>query len=172
MVPGLKFSATTSALAASLRATAAPSGLCRSIAMLFLLRLNIGKKPAPAPSRWRVRSPSIGSTLMTSAPMSASTMPQVGPMTMWVNSTTRSPASGSGRDAGSGEAEGVESGAFMRRGPEVQAKAAAGVRVRGRPACAIVPCKDSPASQPATCARSASSAGRSMPVSSPMLRNR
>jgi hypothetical protein len=62
--------------------------------MLFLLRLNMGKKPEPAPSRRRVRSPSIGSILMTSAPMSASTMPQVGPITMWVNSTTRRPASG------------------------------------------------------------------------------
>ena len=60
--------------------------------MLFLLRLNIGKKPAPAPSSVRVRSPSIGSTLITSAPRSASTMPQVGPITMWVNSTTRRPA--------------------------------------------------------------------------------
>ena len=62
--------------------------------MLFLLRLNIGKKPEPAPSRRRVRSPSIGSILMTSAPMSASTMPQVGPMTMWVNSMTRRPCQG------------------------------------------------------------------------------
>src|SRR6476620_9717166 len=96
MVPGLKFSATTSALAHRSRATCAPSGLRRSSAMLFLLRLNIGKKPAPAPSRWRVRSPSIGSTLITSAPRSASTMPQVGPMTMWVNSTTRSPFRGRG----------------------------------------------------------------------------
>ena len=138
MVPGLKFSATTSALAASLRATSAPAGLCRSIAMLFLLRLNIGKKPAPAPSRWRVRSPSIGSTLMTSAPMSASTMPQVGPMTMWVNSTTRRPASGRRRDAGSGEVAGEESGAFMRVCPEVQAVAAA-LSVRGGPANTIVP---------------------------------
>ena len=50
--------------------------------------------PAPAPSRWRVRSPSIGSTLITSAPKSASTMPQVGPITMWVNSTTRNPVRG------------------------------------------------------------------------------
>ncbi len=65
--------------------------------MLFLLRLNMGKNPAPAPSRWRVRSPWSGSTLMTSAPMSANTMPQVGPMTMWVNSTTRRPVSGKGR---------------------------------------------------------------------------
>jgi hypothetical protein len=94
IVPGLKFSATTSALAASRRAAAAPSGWCRSIWMLFLLRLNSGKKPIPAPSRLRVRSPSIGSTLITSAPRSASTMPQVGPITMWVNSTTFRPAKG------------------------------------------------------------------------------
>jgi hypothetical protein len=39
----------------------------------------------------------MGSTLMTSAPKSAKTMPHVGPMTMWVNSTTRKPAKGSGR---------------------------------------------------------------------------
>src|SRR5205823_7803082 len=64
--------------------------------MLFLLRLNIGKKPAPAPSSRRVLSPWIGSTLITSAPRSASTIPQVGPITMWVNSTTRRPASGCG----------------------------------------------------------------------------
>ena len=62
--------------------------------MLFLLRLNMGKNPAPEPSKWRVRSPSMGSTLITSAPKSASTMPQVGPMTMWVNSITRKPLSG------------------------------------------------------------------------------
>ena len=60
--------------------------------MLFLLRLNIGKKPAPAPSRRRVWSPSIGSILITSAPRSASTMPQVGPITMCVNSMTRRPS--------------------------------------------------------------------------------
>src|SRR5690349_5875728 len=64
--------------------------------MLFLLRLNIGKKPAPAPTRRRVFSPPSGSTLITSAPMSASTMPQVGPITMWVNSPTRRPCSGWG----------------------------------------------------------------------------
>src|SRR3569832_99421 len=63
---------------------------------LFLLRLMSGKKPAPAPSRRRVFSPPTGSTLITSAPMSASTMPHVGPMTMWVNSTTRRPFSGCG----------------------------------------------------------------------------
>jgi hypothetical protein len=60
--------------------------------MLFLLRLKVGKKPEPEPSSRRVLSPSMGSTLITSAPRSASSMPQVGPMTMWVNSTTRMPA--------------------------------------------------------------------------------
>src|SRR3954469_11860947 len=96
MLPGLKFSATTSAVAHSLRASAAPSGLRRSTPMLFLFRLNMGKKPAPAPSSRREWSPSIGSSLITSAPRSASTMPQVGPITMWVNSTTRRPFSGWG----------------------------------------------------------------------------
>src|SRR6185503_20509320 len=38
---------------------------------------------------------------MTSAPMSARTRPQVGPMTTWQNSTTRTPSSGSGLDMGS-----------------------------------------------------------------------
>ncbi|KAG1578015.1 hypothetical protein G6F46_015817 [Rhizopus delemar] len=71
-----------------------PSGCFRSSAMLFLLRLNMGKKPAPEPSSRRVESPPIGSTLMTSAPRSASSMPQVGPITMWVNSMTRMPSYG------------------------------------------------------------------------------
>src|SRR5574343_379425 len=97
MVPGLKFSITTSAVAHKRTAVSAPPGSCRWMRMLFLLRLNIGKKPPPAPGKWRVRSPSGGSTLITSAPRSASTRPQAGPMTMWLNSTTRRPSSGSGR---------------------------------------------------------------------------
>src|SRR5882672_823253 len=72
-----------------------PSGRDRSIARLFLLRLNTGKKPAPAASRRRVLSPASGSTLMTSAPRSASTSPQDGPITMCANSTTLTPSSGS-----------------------------------------------------------------------------
>jgi hypothetical protein len=92
MVPGLKFSLTMSAVAISRSAASTPSGCFRSSAMLFLLRLKVGKKPEPEPSRRRVLSPSMGSTLMTSAPRSASSRPQVGPMTMWVNSTTRMPA--------------------------------------------------------------------------------
>src|ERR1044072_5396474 len=63
--------------------------------MLFLLRLKTGKNPAPAASRRRVLSPAIGSTLMTSAPRSASTSPPEGPITLCANSTTRTPSSGS-----------------------------------------------------------------------------
>src|SRR4249919_1650576 len=69
-------------------------GLLRSAVTLFLLRLNRRKKPAPEPIRRRVLSPPGGSTLITSAPRSPKIMPQVGPITMWVNSTTRMPLSG------------------------------------------------------------------------------
>src|SRR5512140_2252051 len=45
----------------------------------------------------RVVSPSgAASTLMTSAPRSASSRPALGPMMVWQNSSTRMPASGSG----------------------------------------------------------------------------
>ena len=42
----------------------------------------------------RVRSPEGGSTLITSAPRSASTRPQIGPEKIRVRSTTRMPSSG------------------------------------------------------------------------------
>src|SRR3954471_8047468 len=70
-----------------------PSACLRSTARLFLLRLKTGKNPAPAWSSRRVLSPSSGSTLITSAPRSASVRPQVGPITMCANSTTRTPSS-------------------------------------------------------------------------------
>src|ERR1700730_1470443 len=69
-------------------------GSARSAVTLFLLRLNKEKKPAPEPISLRVLSPPGGSTLITSAPRSPRIMPQVGPMTIWVNSTTRIPVSG------------------------------------------------------------------------------
>src|SRR5256885_14557678 len=72
-----------------------PSSDCSSMARLFLFRLNTGKNPAPACSRRRVLSPLSGSILITSAPRSASTRPQEGPITMCANSTTRTPSSGS-----------------------------------------------------------------------------
>src|ERR1700753_434101 len=42
----------------------------------------------------RVRSPSTGSTFTTSAPKSASSSPHEGPITVWQNSTTRTPSKG------------------------------------------------------------------------------
>src|SRR5258706_11080487 len=67
---------------------------------LFLLRLNERKKPMPSPGSCRVLSPPGGSILITSAPRSARIIPHVGPMTMCVNSMTRTPSSGSGRGVG------------------------------------------------------------------------
>src|SRR5712692_2404374 len=93
--PGRKFSVRTSAVFSNLRTSCLPWERVRSTAKLFLLRLNTGKKPAPAASSRRVLSPRSGSTLITSAPRSASTRPQDGPITMCANSTTRTPSSGS-----------------------------------------------------------------------------
>src|SRR5688572_25884374 len=83
-----------SAVAISFSMRARSFGSERSAVTLFLLRLNSGKKPAPEPISRRVLSPPGGSTLITSAPRSPKIMPQVGPITMWVNSTTRMPDSG------------------------------------------------------------------------------
>src|SRR5919201_1464565 len=91
--PGRKFSVSTSLRSTRRRTSSRPSGCLRSTAKLFLLRLNTGKKPAPACSSRRVLSPSRGSTLITSAPRSASISPQEGPITMCANSTTRTPSS-------------------------------------------------------------------------------
>src|SRR5260370_20071629 len=91
--PGRKFSVSTSLRSISFSTSSRPSGCLRSTARLFLLRLKTGKKPAPACSRRRVLSPSSGSTLITSAPRSASISPQEGPITMCANSTTRTPSS-------------------------------------------------------------------------------
>ena len=77
-----------------------PSGRFMLTQTERLLRLNAGKKPMARPVRRRVLSPAgAGSILITSAPRSASTMPALGPMTMWLNSITRTPASGPGCSA-------------------------------------------------------------------------
>src|SRR5581483_7042561 len=104
--PGRKFSVSTSLRSSSRSTSSRPSGCFRSTAKLFLLRLKTGKKPAPACSRRRVLSPSSGSTLITSAPRSASASPHEGPITMCANSTTRTPSSSgteSFGNAGEGE---------------------------------------------------------------------
>src|SRR5450756_831673 len=75
--------------------TALPASVLMSMEMLRLLRLKTGNSADPKPTLARVRSPSGGSTLMTSAPRSASTMLHDGPITVWPNSSTRMPESGS-----------------------------------------------------------------------------
>src|SRR5712671_193545 len=105
--PGRKFSVRTSEVLISFETISLPCACARSIARLFLLRLNTGKKPEPAASSRRVLSPASGSILMTSAPRSASTSPHAGPITMCANSTTRTPSSGSTKSFGQAGNRGV-----------------------------------------------------------------
>src|SRR2546427_701276 len=87
----------TSAVATSFISTATPSTRLRSSTSPRLLRLtarNGADTPGAASrSMARVVSPPGGSILMTSAPMSASSMAQKGPAITWVWSRTRSPSS-------------------------------------------------------------------------------
>src|SRR5712692_2782879 len=98
MVPGLKFSSTTSDLATSFLSMAWPSGAFMLRVRLFLLRLTERKYVASPPAKGgqpRVSSPLPGSsTLMTSAPMSPSDIEQNGPARTRVRSMTRMPARG------------------------------------------------------------------------------
>src|SRR2546425_2304162 len=99
MVPGRKFSTSTSLFTASLRTSASPSGALRLSATLRLLRFTAMKYVASPPTNGgqrRVSSPLPGSsTLMTSAPISPSIIVQKGPARTRVRSRTRAPASGS-----------------------------------------------------------------------------
>src|SRR5574337_294176 len=74
----------------------------------------------PALLRRRVRSPSTGSTLITSAPRSANVMPVAGPMIMWEISSTRTPLSGRSSGVRYGEGAGLaeEDGLVMVEGEE------------------------------------------------------
>ena len=146
MRPGRKFSSMTSRWPISSSAAAWPSGVSMSSTTLFLLRLNVRKKPMPRPGSLRVLSPPGGSTLITSAPRSARIIPQVGPMTMCVNSTTRMPCSGSVGLSGS-------------RGPPPGGSGRCASNVFGRPARKIAPCSASPCSHSPTC-RAARTASR------------
>src|SRR6266702_223065 len=92
--PSRKFSRNTSAVSSSLCMVSRSSAFSMSSTTLRLPRLNSGKNAVPMPPRERVLSPEGGSTLITSAPNCARIMPQVGPMTMWVISTMRTPSSG------------------------------------------------------------------------------
>src|SRR5918911_5430003 len=101
MVPGRKFSTTTSAWATRSRNSALPRSCLRSRPTLCLLRL-MAMKSAPSPSTKttptrRLSSPSPGrSILTTSAPRSAKSIVAYGPARYCVRSSTRAPASGPG----------------------------------------------------------------------------
>src|SRR5947207_5327839 len=92
-----------------------PSACFRSTARLFLFRLKTGKNPAPAASSRRVLSPSSGSTLITSAPRSASIRPQEGPITMCANSTTRTPSSNGTESFGNASQREMAVGLLLRQ---------------------------------------------------------
>src|SRR5690242_4790989 len=106
MVPVRKFSSRTSLFLASRSRIWRPSGALRFSVTLFLLRLTDMKYVDSPPANGgqpRVSSPLPGSSiLMTSAPMSPSSMAQYGPASTRVRSSTRMPFSGaSARGIGS-----------------------------------------------------------------------
>src|SRR5205814_10505992 len=92
--PSRKFSKNTSARASSRCIVSRSSDFVKSSTTLRLPRLNNGKNEVPMPPRLRVLSSVGGSTLITSAPSCARIMPQVGPITIWVISTTLTPSRG------------------------------------------------------------------------------
>src|SRR6201987_4722939 len=100
MTPGRNPSSTTSAVSASRSICCLASSSVKSTVTDFLPRL-FGRKyvgsgggPGRTAVICRAASPPGASTLMTSAPRSASTCPASGPATFWVKSSTRNPSSG------------------------------------------------------------------------------
>src|SRR5216684_6394794 len=103
-VPGRKFWITTSARAASRRKISRPADLRKSSVRLRLLRLTVAcrkltvlSSPVRNGRTRRPTSPSVASTLTTSAPRSASRHPHIGPAQLVVASSTRIPCSGPAR---------------------------------------------------------------------------
>src|ERR1700757_4274777 len=88
----------TSAVSTSPRSACVPASVCRSSTTLRLPRLTLTNTPlmpgAGPTEMYRVLSPCGGSTLITSAPMSAMICVQYGPITIAVRSITRTPVSG------------------------------------------------------------------------------
>ena len=99
MVPGRKFSSTTSLASASSRASAAPRSVRRSsdterFPALTQVKYTLTGSTPTLGWRNRMTSPSGGSSFTTSAPRSASMRPQIGPDTTCERSSTRIPWSG------------------------------------------------------------------------------
>src|SRR5690242_545131 len=103
MVPGRKFSTSTSAVAIKRHSTSFPAGARISSAMPNLLRF-IAMNAADSPLKYggamrRESSPPRGfSILITSAPRSASNIAQNGPAMICVKSNTRIPSRAAGKD--------------------------------------------------------------------------
>jgi hypothetical protein len=92
--PGRKFSSTTSRRADQLQRRRMPSGELMSRHDALLVAVERAEE-ADAQARQLARLVAAGRLdLDDLAPRSARIIPQVGPMTMWVNSTTRTPSSG------------------------------------------------------------------------------
>ena len=101
MTPGRKFWTTTSASRARRRTTSRPSSVCTSTAIERFPRLHTRKSalipPTETPTQ-RPMSPMPGrSTLITSAPWSASSATAYGPVRAIDRSRTFTPASGPSR---------------------------------------------------------------------------
>src|SRR5919198_1495013 len=95
--PGLKFSTTTSDCSARASTISRPRSCFRSTTTLRFDRLAAMRYGLTGTSPWthdRTWSPSGGSSLMTSAPASASIMVAYGPLMACDRSSTRMPASG------------------------------------------------------------------------------
>ena len=102
--PGRKFSITTSVRATSRSRISRARASCRSSVRLRLFRFTVACMnetgavgPGSIGGTRRASSPLGCSTLMTSAPRSASTQPAIGPAQVVVSSTTRTSASGPAR---------------------------------------------------------------------------
>src|SRR6267142_2413984 len=103
IAPGRLFCTNTSALATSRASASAAPLFFTSSTSERLLRFtvaNVGESPA-TPPMWRRMSPGGGSTLITSAPWSASTRVASGPAITWLKSITRNPSSAPGMVASS-----------------------------------------------------------------------
>ena len=121
MVPGRKFSISTSTRSANWRAMPRPLSVCRFSVMLFLFLPRLRHQndvPLSSSSRQpRIGSPLPGgSTLITSAPKYPRTQPANGPAKSWPNSSTRTPSSGRALTGFDPESEaGMGHGSLARR---------------------------------------------------------
>src|SRR5580658_2570620 len=104
-----------------------PSGCFRSTAMSRLPRWQPMKDPTTLP---RMASPRVGSTLMTSAPRSASSIGPKGPARNWPKSMTRMPSSGPGISDHPARPQRGDLGVVASEGPEHLVGMGSGQRLR------------------------------------------